>query len=71
MNVRSGNMTKECQERIRQDSEMKKKKMSGTKVKNYMKNHWQLYAMLPGSGGIHDLVQVIAAAVGVCCLQKI
>lgn len=46
MNVRSGNMTKECQERIRQDSEMKKKKMSGTKVKNYMKNHWQLYAML-------------------------
>lgn len=39
-------MTKKCQERIRQDSEMKKKKVSGTKVKNYMKNHWQLYAML-------------------------
>ncbi len=31
---------------MRRGCEMKKKKMSGIRVKSYVKNHWQLYAML-------------------------
>ena len=37
---------KECQERKKRDGEMKNKKISASKVKGYMKNNWQLYAML-------------------------